>query len=91
MPCATCQHTIQRVNDGDNPRVFWCPRCGTIKLEGGVPESEEPMLVARCRAVDASLTPNRTNTASPERAYCVARQPIRAMREALGQQHIPVD
>jgi len=22
---------MQRVNEGINPKVFWCPRCGTIK------------------------------------------------------------
>ena len=31
MACETCDHTMQRVNEGINPKVFWCPRCGTIK------------------------------------------------------------
>jgi hypothetical protein len=37
---------MQRVNNGEPP-VFWCPRCGTLKMTGGVPEFEEPKLVDR--------------------------------------------
>lgn len=43
--CPTCGVTIQKVNDGI-PRVWWCPRCGTIKSEGGVPEHEAPRFLA---------------------------------------------
>lgn len=48
MACQTCDHTMQRVNDG-TPHVFWCPRCGTLKFESMVsPEQfEEPKLVQR--------------------------------------------
>lgn len=28
MACRTCDHTMQSVA----PSVFWCPRCGTIKI-----------------------------------------------------------
>jgi hypothetical protein len=45
MPCPACDHTMQRVNEGTNPKVFWCPRCGTIKSEPGVPEFESPRIV----------------------------------------------
>lgn len=48
MSCITCDHTMQRVNGG-NPPVFWCPRCGTIKTGGGVPEFEAPTLIKRSR------------------------------------------
>ena len=62
MACKTCDHTMQRVNNGEPP-VFWCPRCGTLKTKDmvhGAPETiEEPMLVDRatklCMAVDADL------------------------------------
>ena len=46
MSCKTCNHTMQRVNDG-LPKVFWCPRCGTLKSEVGYPEYEEPKIVQR--------------------------------------------
>jgi len=48
MACQTCDHTMQKVNDG-KPPTFWCPRCGTIKSEGSVPEFEEPKLVERAK------------------------------------------
>ncbi len=44
MACKTCDHTMQKVNDGDNPRVFWCPNCGTIKSEGHMPEFAQPRI-----------------------------------------------
>ncbi len=44
MACPTCSHTVQRVNEGVSSKVWWCPRCGTIKMDA-VPESEEPKLV----------------------------------------------
>lgn len=47
MACRTCDHTMQRVNEGVNPKVFWCPRCGTLKMEPGVPKFEEPKIVQR--------------------------------------------
>lgn len=49
MSCRVCSHTIQRVNDGDSPRVFWCPRCGSLGMPNGVPDHEAPMLVERIR------------------------------------------
>ena len=56
MACQTCDHTMQRLPGRDIP-VFWCPRCGTIKLEGRTPEFEAPKVVARarglCEAVEA--------------------------------------
>lgn len=39
--CPTCGVTMQKINDGV-PRSFWCPRCGTLKMEGGVPDHESP-------------------------------------------------
>ena len=47
MACKTCDHTMQRVNDGNNPPVYWCPRCGSIKSLGCGPEYVAPVLVAR--------------------------------------------
>lgn len=50
MACFACDHTMQRVNAGQ-PRVFWCPRCGTLKTEGMVPEFQPPKLVGRAHAL----------------------------------------
>lgn len=41
MCCPTCSHTMQSVASF----VFWCPRCGTLKMFG---EFERPRLVDRC-------------------------------------------
>lgn len=58
MACKTCDHTMQRVNDG-YPRVFWCPRCGTLKSEGmalcQVREFERPKIVERSMALCATI------------------------------------
>lgn len=37
-------------NVGANERVFWCPRCGTIKTSYSTlrDEIERPMIVDRC-------------------------------------------
>ena len=32
---------MQKVNDGV-PTVWWCPRCGTLKFDKGVPDHEAP-------------------------------------------------
>jgi len=33
MACPTCGHTMQAVTDQSlKRRVFWCPRCGTIRI-----------------------------------------------------------
>ena len=40
--CPTCSHAVQRVNEGTGPVTWWCPRCGTLKIDKGVPESERP-------------------------------------------------
>lgn len=40
MPCPTCNETMQNVGATDQ-RIFWCPRCGTLKLESGDHEDVE--------------------------------------------------
>lgn len=30
MACPTCDHTMQNLG-ADDRRIFWCPRCGTIR------------------------------------------------------------
>jgi len=54
MVCKTCDHTMQRVNGGE-PKVFWCPRCGTLKTEGMVPEEDVPKIVGRAHALCTTL------------------------------------
>ena len=34
MSCPTCDHTMQNLGV-DNQRIFWCPKCGTLKTESG--------------------------------------------------------
>lgn len=49
MACPTCDHTMQLVDDAVNARkVSWCPWCGTLKVEPGLPEfQEQPKIVHR--------------------------------------------
>lgn len=52
MSCPTCEHTMHCVaNNPPKPGVFWCPRCGTLKTPGDVPDFERPMIVKRANAV----------------------------------------
>lgn len=45
MACQTCDHTMQSIAS----KVFWCPRCGTIKREYNTlnPEWYTPKIVER--------------------------------------------
>lgn len=54
MACHTCDHSMQRISETE--RVFWCPRCGSIKRvpTGAHTEVCVPMLVERCRQFQAS-------------------------------------
>lgn len=52
MACNTCDHTMQTIGvtcDQDGARVFWCPRCGTIRTTGRFEGDDMPKLVERCR------------------------------------------
>jgi hypothetical protein len=61
VPCHTCRHTLSNLGlDEAGRRVFWCPRCGSLKTdlktESAAPhggdnytESESPKLVERVR------------------------------------------
>lgn len=50
MACPTCDHTMHSVGVTiTERRVFWCPRCGTLRVEGFGSFDEAPMLVPRCR------------------------------------------
>lgn len=54
MACAVCNHTMALVNNG-TPLAWHCPRCGTLKIDGAVPEHKEPWVIQRayqlCEAV----------------------------------------
>jgi hypothetical protein len=54
MPCPTCNHTMHNlgISEGGG-RIFWCPRCGTLKSENlsGFEGSDAPMLVGRVRKI----------------------------------------
>lgn len=68
MPCVTCSHTMQNLGlNSQYRRVFWCPRCGTLKdealvkldttWENGDIRTDEaiPKLVGRCRSMEDKL------------------------------------
>lgn len=38
MACNECNHTMQNLGI-ENQRVFWCPRCGTVKSVDGQHEN----------------------------------------------------
>lgn len=33
MPCDVCGHTIQNLGLAGQGRTFWCPRCGSLKVD----------------------------------------------------------
>ncbi len=50
MACPVCDHTMQKISDG--PRVFWCPRCGSLRtLRGENVDDETPSLVWRAKSI----------------------------------------
>jgi hypothetical protein len=55
MACPTCDHTIGRIAG----EVFWCPRCGTLKV--GNTATLTPQLVWRCREFASTLGPSWKN------------------------------
>lgn len=62
MSCPSCGHTMHNlgVEPPGGRRVFWCPRCGTVKRDSGPNNFETvsiPKLVSRVKsAVEMSRT-----------------------------------
>lgn len=54
MPCKVCDHTLHRLTGGPWGWL-WCPRCGTLYREQGVPLYEAPMLVSRVKRLIARM------------------------------------
>jgi predicted RNA-binding Zn-ribbon protein involved in translation (DUF1610 family) len=56
MACPTCSHTMEGLDAREGERLFWCPRCGTIKQErmlGGCRDNiGQPKLVAYIKGVE---------------------------------------
>lgn len=46
MPCENCGHTLQNIGHrSEEVRIFWCPRCGSLKTEDSsvaLPRTESP-------------------------------------------------
>jgi hypothetical protein len=80
MSCKVCRHTVQRVNDGE-PAARWCPRCGTIGEDCGVPDHEAPMLVERAMVAIIRLE-DESSTVEQR------KQIARTLRETVG---LPLD
>ncbi len=73
--CPTCEHTMQSVADD----VFWCPRCGTLKMNRA-PGSYEPWWVERAIRYIASLD-QVTKSALEE----CCKKPDRVVRRMLAK------
>lgn len=65
MACLTCDHTmhlvcgnITQMPGGNDMRVFWCPRCGTLKTIDGI---SKPMLVTRVTKFVELLEPDKAD------------------------------
>jgi len=67
MACPNCDHTMQQVYgpmiEAGN-RVFWCPRCGTIKDADG---KSTPMLVSRVVEFYATIDDGDPEDREPHR------------------------
>lgn len=47
MACPTCDHTMQNLGV-ENQKIFWCPRCGTLKtISGDYEEIEQTIFIKR--------------------------------------------
>ena len=57
MACEVCDSTVQNLGLATSgARVFWCPRCGSLKTESeNFSETEKPSLVKRIE--DLALIP----------------------------------
>lgn len=59
MSCPTCSHTMQNIGCSSTmfqARHFWCPRCGTLKVDndGIMPDAvEAPKLVGHVRKAES--------------------------------------
>lgn len=56
MSCPTCQHTMQNLGV-EGRRIFWCPRCGTLKEFSGDFERVETTINTRHIFEAARLEP----------------------------------
>ena len=60
MSCPTCDHTMQDVAKREDWNLFWCPRCGTLKIQDAAENDEAcriPFLIGRLREFVATLGP----------------------------------
>lgn len=68
MACPTCDHTMSHIGetiDGTTRRaIWWCPRCGTLRVDGFAAFDESPKLVERCREFEKHLFFKNRNVAT---------------------------
>ena len=53
MACPTCDHTMQNLGV-ENQKIFWCPRCGTLKTispSGDYEENSETIFTKKLMSI----------------------------------------
>ena len=80
MPCAVCDHTLQNVG-AEGRRVYWCPRCGSLKIEtGDFGDTQAPALVGRVRSVAGNA---KECLLDREPSFAVARRDWMTLCESI--------
>lgn len=100
MACPVCDHTMQHVNG--TARVFWCPRCGTLKdcdmrAAAGLPDEvtegddlgiDQPKLIGRVFNLSERVTDLLADTNIWRN---VSARDASPHREAIGHESLRVE
>lgn len=55
MSCPNCDHTMQGITSNTSGRIFWCPRCGTLKtVRDALEIIDSPSAIGRLRKIVAT-------------------------------------
>jgi uncharacterized Zn finger protein len=84
MPCPTCSHTMHGLDTAGAERLFWCPRCGTVKsIHGDYENVTVPFLADRIRAAEDTTV--RTSVDGRTLQYAAPTPLWVAICEAVGR------
>jgi tRNA(Ile2) C34 agmatinyltransferase TiaS len=78
MACPTCSHTMQNLG-AEGQRLFWCPRCGTIKSVSGDHDSVSRPF--RCDRYDGLLVACRAAVLNEDGCIRMCKNAIREATE----------